>query len=221
MSLRTPSFALSLACCLAGSLLSPFSCAWAQTPASQAATAAPTSAAWQQLGVGEKRALSPLAARWSELTETQRSKWRTIARQFDQLSPAEQAAIHTRMSEWAALSPTTRNQARLNFNTVQNLPKDEKKTKWDEYQALSEAQKRELSAGVLSPNKTAAPSAKPANAERLVQPTVRTLPAAAIPARTPIDQKTLLPLPASSSESPAKPSPSSEPAAAREASSAS
>ena len=54
-----------------------------------------------------------------------------------------------------------------------------------------------------------------------MQPTVRTLPAAAIPARTPIDPKTLLPLPAASSESPAKPSPSSEPAAAREASFAS
>jgi hypothetical protein len=179
--------------------------------AQTAPVAVAASASWQSLGVAEKRALTPLAARWSELTDTQRSKWRTIARQFDQLSPAEQSVMHARMSEWVALSPTQRNQARLNFNAVQNLPKDEKKNKWDEYQALSEAQKRELSAGVLSPSKTAAPSPKPANAERLVQPAVRTLPAAAIPARPPIDQKTLLPLPAAGSEpTQAKPAPAAD-----------
>lgn len=215
MNLRSLSLGLSLAFSFAGVLLGSPGGASAQTPA-QAGTA--SSAVWQQLGPAEKRALAPLAARWGELTETQRSKWRAIAHQFDQLSPAEQSIMHARMSEWVALSPTQRNQARLNFNTVQSLPKDAKKTKWDEYQALSDAQKRELSAGVLSPSKTAAPSAKPANAERLVQPTVRTLPAAAIPARTPIDQKTLLPLPPATGGSEAPTKPASDSAPAREAS---
>lgn len=206
---------LARVCALAGALLGMPGMGWSQAAPQAAAATSSASSSWHLLSTREKQALAPLAARWGELTQTQRSKWRAIARQFDQLSPADQSVMHERMSEWVALSPTQRNQARLNFNTVQNLPKDEKKTKWDEYQSLSEAQKRELSAGVLGPAKTAAPSAKPANAERFVQPAVRTLPAAAIPARAPIDPKTLLPLPAAAgaNDSAAKPAPVSEPAA--------
>ncbi len=217
MKLRHRSLPVLLLVLLAGLsawVLGQHGSAWSQAKPAQTASSAPLSSAWLQLGATEKRALAPLATRWGELSQTQRSKWRAIAQQFDQLSAAEQAVMHERMSEWVALSPTQRNQARLNFNTVQNLPKDEKKTKWDAYQSLSETQKRELSAGALSPSKTAAPSAKPANAERLVQPAVRTLPAAAIPARAPIDQKTLLPLPAvPASDSASKPPAASEVAA--------
>ncbi len=150
---------------------------------------------WKQLKAHEKSALAPLAAQWGELTETQRSKWLTIAQQFDKLPAPEQQVMQARMKEWVALSPVQRNQARLNFNTVQSLSKDEKKTRWDEYQALTEEEKRKLSAGVLAPAKTAAPSRKPVAPDRLVQPTVRSVPSAALPVRTPIDRKTLLPLP--------------------------
>lgn len=151
---------------------------------------------WKQLKPHEKAALAPLAAPWGELTETQRSKWLAIAQQFDKLSASEQQVMQARMKEWVALSPVQRNQARLNFNTVQNLSKDEKKSRWDEYQALSEEEKRKLTAGVLAPAKTAAPSRRPVASDRLVQPTVRSMPSAALPPRTPIDRKTLLPLPA-------------------------
>lgn len=152
---------------------------------------------WKQLKSHEKSTLSPLAAQWGELTDTQRSKWLTIAHQFDRLTAPEQEVMQARMREWVALSPVQRNQARLNFNTVQGLSKDEKKTRWDEYQALSEEEKRKLSAGALTPAKTAAPSRKPVAPDRLVQPTVRSVPSAALPVRTPIDRKTLLPLPPS------------------------
>ena len=131
---------------------------------------------------------------------------------IDKLSSAEQQVMQARMKEWVALGPVQRNQARLNFNTVQNLSKDEKKSRWDEYQALSEEEKRKLSAGALAPAKTAAPSRTPVAPDRLVQPTVRTVPAAALPPRAPIDRKTLLPLPpapvapADSQPAPAAPS---------------
>ena len=173
-----------------------------QTPAPGAAKAQ-TSGNWKQLKTHEKKALAPLAARWGELSETQRSKWLAIAQHFDQLSAAEQQVMQTRMTEWVSLNPVQRNQARLNFSTVQSLSKDEKKSRWDEYQNLSESEKRKLSAGVLSTSKTAAPSPKPSAPDRLVQPTVRTLPAAALPPRTPIDPNTLLPLPVSEPPAPA------------------
>ena len=214
-----PVLLMPMLAAMAAWVLGHHSSAWSQATAPQPSASAAIGSAWQQLSTAERHALAPLAARWSELTPTQRNKWRAIARQFDQLSAAEQAVMHERMSEWVGLSPTQRNQARLNFNTVQKLPKDEKKTKWDEYQSLTEAQKRELSARVLSPSKTAAPSARPGNAERLVQPAVRTLPPAAIPARPPIDKKTLLPLPtAPASDSGNKPEPAASEAAASEAS---
>ena len=120
--------------------------------------------------------------------------------------------MQNRMTEWVALNPVQRNQARLNFNTVQGVSKDEKKSRWDEYQALSEEEKRKLSAGVLTTSKTAAPTSKPSSSERLVQPTVRTLPAAALPARAPIDQKTLLPLPAADIPVPSATPPAAVPA---------
>ena len=169
----------------------------AQTSGTGTGTASPQgSGNWKQLKPSEQAALAPLAAQWGELTPTQRNKWLVIAHQFDKLSGAEQQVMQARMREWVALSPAQRNQARLNFNTVQSLSKDEKKSRWDEYQALSEEEKRKLSAGVLAPAKTAAPSRKPAPADRLVQPTVRSVPSAALPPRAPIDRKTLLPLPA-------------------------
>lgn len=175
---------------------------------------------WSRLSASERAALAPLAEQWGQISETQRSKWLTIARNFDQISPAEQQVMQARMKEWVKLSPVQRNQARLNFNTLQGVSKDEKKTRWDEYQALSDAEKRKLSAGVLSPARTAAPSPKPTAAERLVQPTVRSVPAAALPPRAPIDRNTLLPVPTpASSEAPLPQpasAPSAEPAPARE-----
>lgn len=187
-------------------------------PAASAAAARTANGNWKQLKTAERRALAPLAAKWGELTETQRSKWLAIAQHFDKLSPAEQQVMQARMTEWVALSPAQRNQARLNFNTVQGLSRDEKKTRWDEYQALSEEEKRKLSAGALAPAKTAAPSAKPASPERLVQPTLRTLPAAALPQRTPIDPNTLLPVPAATDSSAPAAAPPAEAPPAQEAS---
>lgn len=178
---------------LLAALLLPAMPALAQSAAVPAK--APSSGNWKQLSAKEQRALAPLAERWGEISEPQRSKWLTIARNFDQLSAAEQQVMQTRMREWVALSPVQRNQARLNFNSVQSVSKDEKRTRWDEYQALSDEDKRKLSAGVLGAARTAAPSPRPVSSDRLVQPTLRTVPTAALPPRTPIDGKTLLPIP--------------------------
>ena len=202
--------------------------ALAQTAPPANATAVQPHSRWARLSAYERAALAPLAEQWGQISETQRSKWLTIARNFDQLSPAEQQVMQARMKEWVKLSPVQRNQARLNFNTLQNVSKDEKKTRWDEYQALTEDEKRKLSAGVLSPARTAAPSPKPTASDRLVQPTLRSVPAAALPPRAPIDKNTLLPvptpasseapLPASAPASSPAASPGSEPAAALDAS---
>ena len=81
--------------------------------------------------------MAPRGAQWSALTAQQQSKWLAISENFAQMSVAEQITMHARMSDWVALSPQQRNLARLNFNKLQSLPKEDKKAKWEAYQALS------------------------------------------------------------------------------------
>lgn len=190
--------ATTLSCCTLVSLAQP---ATGPTPAAQPQG----SGDWKHLKAHEKRALAPLATEWGQLTEVQRGKWLLIAQQFDQLPATEQQVMQQRMKSWVALSPAKRNQARLNFNLLQNLPKEEKKSRWDEYQSLSDDEKRKLSAGALGPARTAAPSRTPSSAERLVQPPLRTMPPEALPSRQPIDRRTLLPVPAAPVIQPAAP----------------
>lgn len=155
---------------------------------------------WQQLNSAQKQALAPLAKQWGNLTPQQQSKWLTISQNFSQLAAAEQATMHARMTDWVALSPQQRNHARYNFNVVQALPKEDKKAKWEAYQALSAEDKRLLSVGTAPPAKSAAPIAKPVSTHRLVAPTLRAIDSArditrpASSAQS-IDRKTLLPKP--------------------------
>lgn len=158
---------------------------------------APASKSWQQLTPQQKQALAPLGAQWGALTGPQQNKWLVISKNFQQMSVAEQITMHNRMADWVGLSPQQRNVARLNFQAVQkNLPKEDKRAKWEAYQALSTEEKRQLSAGALSLNKSAAPTAKPVEAHRLVQTPLRatdTAPDSTRPATAVIDRKTLLP----------------------------
>ena len=62
------------------------------------------------------------------------------------------------MKEWAKLSNKERAQARLNFADAKQLPADERKAKWEAYQALSDEEKSRLAARAPagSPGATAA-----------------------------------------------------------------
>jgi hypothetical protein len=154
------------------------------------------------------------------LTAQQQNKWLTISKNFTQLSVADQVTMHSRMADWVDLSPQQRNLARLNFNQLQNLPKEDKKAKWEAYQALSEEEKRSLIAGTASPPKSAAPTAKPVQAYRQVQTPNRNA-AANAPQAAAIDRKTLLPRqPSLAAPNPNQPLPTSTdtPDAAKQAS---
>ena len=152
------------------------------------------SKAWQQLTPKQKQALAPLGAQWGALTAQQQNKWLAISANFTQLLVADQVTMHARMADWVSLSPQQRNLARLNFNKLQNLPKEDKKAKWEAYQALSTEERRLLTAGSAPLTNSAAPTAKPLDAHRQVQTPSR--PASGqqnLP--TSIDRKTLLPRP--------------------------
>ena len=156
--------------------------------------AEPASRSWQELTALQKQALAPLGAQWSALSGQQQKKWLAVSQNFNQLSVAEQITMHSRMSDWVSLSPQQRNLARLNFNKLQSLPKEDKKAKWEAYQALSAEEKRMLSAASLPPAKSAAPTAKPLPPHRVVETPVRTTAEKRTPS-TEINRKTLLPRP--------------------------
>ncbi len=93
-------------------------------------------------------------------------KWLALSQNFPKLSAPEQAKLHSRMSEWVALSPQQRTAARLNFGETQQISPDDKKAKWEAYQALSPEEKRKLAAGAAKPPATAA-AVKPVTPEKM------------------------------------------------------
>jgi len=167
-----------------------------------------SSPSWRELRPAEQQALAPLAGSWDRLSLAQRRKWRALSRNFSKLSPDEQAKLHSRMTEWVALSPQQRTQARLNFGVARQVPADEKKAKWQAYQALSPEEKRKLAAAAARPPATAAAIRPVAPGKLATVPRAKTpgsAPRRGIVAPGRLDRHTLLPrrLPASAAAAPA------------------
>lgn len=114
------------------------------SPAKNIARIAPSRPAWRELTLDQQKALYPLASVWDGLSEQHKRKWLALSRNHAKLSPAEQAVQHSRMTEWATLSQKERAEARFNFAEVKQLPADERKAKWEAYQALSAEEKRQF-----------------------------------------------------------------------------
>lgn len=126
---------------------------------------------WAELTPAQKAALAPLATSWAGTAEPQKRKWLEISKNYPRLAPAEQATMHSRMSEWVALSPQQRAAARLNFAKTKELSgqltPDEKKAKWETYQALTPEQKKDLAASAVQKPAGAATAVKPVAPQKL------------------------------------------------------
>lgn len=158
----------------------------------------PTKPLWVELTEPQRLALAPLAPKWDGVSEAQKRKWLALSQNFPKMSGAEQAKLHSRMTEWVALSPAQRTQARLNFGEAQQLSPDDKKAKWEAYQALSPEEKRKLAAGAAKPPATAA-AVKPVPTQKLAtvpQPKQVVKPPRIAGGAHQVDQNTLLPQPA-------------------------
>ena len=102
---------------------------------------------WSELSAAQKAALKPLAGSWAGISAAQKRKWIALSQNYPSLPPAEQAKLHSRMDDWASLSAAQRNQARLNFAETKQLSPDQKKSKWEAYQALTPQEKQKLATG--------------------------------------------------------------------------
>lgn len=146
----------------------------ARTPSSPAVSASPASRqarpggpAWTELTADQRQSLAPLADSWPQISEAQKRKWIALAGNFNRMSAQEQAKLHSRMAEWAALSPQQRAQARLNFGETQQLSAEEKRAKWEAYQALSPDEKRKLAESATRKPPTTAAAVKPVAPQKL------------------------------------------------------
>ena len=119
----------------------------------------------------QQQTLKPLAASWNTISEAQKRKWLEISKSYPSLSPEDQSTMHSRMNEWVALSPQQRAEARLNFAKTKELSKqltpEEKKAKWQTYQALSAEEKQKLAANATARPVGAALAVKPVAPQKL------------------------------------------------------
>jgi hypothetical protein len=169
--------------------------------ASAAKQATATSPLWSELTPPQQQALQPLAATWPTISVAQKRKWLVISESYTKLGPDEQAKLHSRMTDWVALSPQQRVRARLNFAETKRLSPDDKKAKWEAYQALPPEEKQKLQAGAAAGVKppTTAAAVKPVAPQKLAnvpktKPDAKPPRIAAAPGQ--VDHNTLLPQPA-------------------------
>lgn len=155
---------------------------------------------WMDLAESQQQALAPLVQLWPTMTEPHKRKWLAVSQNFGQLSAEDQATVQGRMREWAALSPQQRTAARLNYADAKQLLQEDKKAKWEAYQALTPEAKQKLAAQQSQPIQGAAPAIKPVSAAKLTSSPVasanKPLPRIATDQAAPA---TLLPTPVSSS----------------------
>ena len=114
------------------------------TPVVSAARVKP--AKWSELSADQQRALAPLSQLWNALPSNRQVKWLAVAADFKKLSAPDQAKLQSRMKDWVALAPKQRDQARIGFSSTQALSSEDKKLKWEAYQALSPDEKATLAA---------------------------------------------------------------------------
>jgi hypothetical protein len=116
---------------------------------------------WASLSSSQKSALKPLEREWGSIDAPRKVKWLEIANKFSTMPPAEQARVQNRMEDWAKMSPKERGQVRLNYKEAQQVPAQERKARWEAYQALPPDQQKQLAARAVPPARKAGTDASP------------------------------------------------------------
>jgi len=160
-------FSLTMACAQPHSEAAS-KAAGSSAPASSPKAVSTTKPLWSELTAEQQQALKPLGTHWNTLNIGQKRKWLALSRNFGSMSADDQSTLHSRMIEWAALSNQQRAQARLNFAEVKRIPADERKVKWEQYQALSEEEKRKLAERAPPKPRGAAIPVRPVSSQKLV-----------------------------------------------------
>jgi hypothetical protein len=118
-----------------------------------AGRAAADPAAWETLTAEQRQALAPLQREWPSLDASRQAKWLEVAARYPRMSAEDQRRLQERMTQWTRLTPAERERARLQFQETRQLPADEKRARWEAYQALTEEQRKALAQRAEKPAK--------------------------------------------------------------------
>lgn len=99
---------------------------------------------WKELNAAQQHALAPLASDWDKLKPTTKKKWLEISGRYATMTPAEQERIQARMHDWVTLTSEQRRIARENYARANKLDTEQRALRWQQYQQLSDQQKKEL-----------------------------------------------------------------------------
>ncbi|MFZ6721266.1 DUF3106 domain-containing protein [Undibacterium sp. Ji49W] len=113
-------------------------------PANGLATSSYAKPLWVELSPAQKLALAPLNPEWDRMSELGKKKWLEIANRYATMKPDEQARLQERMRGWVKLTPEQRMAARENFAKSNQLKPEHKSAQWQQYQQLSEEEKKRL-----------------------------------------------------------------------------
>jgi uncharacterized membrane protein len=141
------------------------------TPDKRLTVAPLTQKKWAELSASQKANLKPLESDWHNIGPKRQAKWLEIAAQYPKLSASQQEAMQNRMKEWAQMTPAQRADARLNFAQAQQATKsltpEEKRARWEAYQALSPEEKQKLAQSKPPLPNSASLASKPVPARKL------------------------------------------------------
>lgn len=122
---------------------------------------------WASLSAQQKLALAPLSLEWDKIDEVRKKKWLEIAAKYPSMKPDEQTRVQQRIRDWVKLSPEQRMQARENFAQTTQIKPEQKSVQWQQYQQLSEDQKKQL-ANEINTKKSI--TNIPSESQRVVKP---------------------------------------------------
>jgi hypothetical protein len=158
--------------------------AWADSPApptahrhSVPAAVSPikpeSSPRWTELTPEQQLALTPLKKLWPDINQARKRKWLAISRNFHDLPEMEQQKLQDRMREWASMTEAERAQARLQYARAQTLSVDERRQRWEAYQALSPEERQKLAQHRHRKPQGAAVALRPAPRSKIITPVRR------------------------------------------------
>jgi hypothetical protein len=99
-------------------------------------------------------ALQPLQGEWDQMDGLRKQKWLQLANRFTAMKPEEQQRVQERMREWAKLTPQQRELARETYARTRRIAPDQKTASWENYQQLTDDEKKELAASTAGRKRT-------------------------------------------------------------------
>lgn len=141
--------------------------------------------AWNSLSNKQRSALAPLVRDWASIDANQKAKWLEVASRFPKMPADERRRVQARMAEWARLSPAERTTARMSFQEIKQIPRQEKQARWEAYRALTPEQRQALAERrePVAAERTRGPAAAVPIAIDVAQPKQNLVPRAAASAR--------------------------------------